>query len=614
MARKYQSLKIKYQQKTLILLYDAMVAWLSFPIAAGILKISAESGRSDVALFGTECLFVFTVKTISLLWFNTSRGVWRYSGTLDLLLILKAVTSSSLLLALFAPFAPQLPLSVFINDWFVTLFLLGGGRFAFRLWTEAAANNGSRVVALVVGAGNAGEQLIRDLNKNADSSVSAVGIVDDDPSKLGTAIHGIRVLGRVEQIPEIARKKNATHVFIAIPSATKKQTKRIGEICLKANLQMKTLPDMRDIVDGKVHVSILRPFNIEDLLGRLPVQLNKDAIHKSFSGKIVMITGAGGSIGSELCKQVLTFRPRMIVLFDICEFFLYSIEQALMDANTGCQLEAVLGDIRDYSRIEECFAKFRPEVVIHAAAYKHVPMVEKNAREGIRTNIFGTRNVAMAAVKFGVEKFVMISTDKAVNPKNIMGATKRLAERICQNLQKGSKTNFTIVRFGNVLGSAGSVIPKFMEQIAAGGPLTVTHPDITRYFMTIPEASQLVLEAATLGNGGEIFVLDMGQPMKILDLAKSLIEIVGLKVDEDIEIQFTGLRPGEKLYEELLADTENTIPTSHELVRIAKVRNDNDDKSFLDEIETLLTKDFDALQIKQRLKGFVPEYQPEGFQ
>jgi FlaA1/EpsC-like NDP-sugar epimerase len=411
--------------------------------------------------------------------------------------------------------------------------------------------------------------IAREIRQNPRLSLEVVGFVDDDPQKQGERFQGVPVLGRQEEIDGICQRQGIDEVIIAIPSATGKEIRQVVERCLAAKVKFKTLPGVGDLIDGRVSVQSIREVSLDDLLGREPVRLEVDKIRGYLAGKRVLVTGAGGSIGSEICRQVARFGPKKIILFDNAETPLFFIEQELLKAAPDIRLVPIIGDIRYRARVEAIFDEFMPEVVFHAAAYKHVPMMEHNPAEAANNNVRGTKILADAADAFGAMHFVMISTDKAVNPTNVMGASKRAAELYVQTLSRRSKTHFVTVRFGNVLGSNGSVVPIFKEQIRHGGPVTVTHPEVTRYFMTIPEATQLVLQAGSMGRGGEIFLLDMGEPVRIVKLAEELIRLSGLRPYEDIDIAFTGLRPGEKLYEELLLDGEGIVPTSHGKIMVA---------------------------------------------
>ncbi len=464
------------------------------------------------------------------------------------------------------------PRSVYLIAPVLLVGAMSGSRLLYRAWKEGRllglVRHPEAAPVLVLGAGSAASALLRDLANSAQWRV--VALLDDNARRHGAAIQGVKVVGPLSSVGDAAQRFGATQAVIAMPGASHAARKRAVELCVAAGLSVMTVPAYSDIVSGKVSVSALRNVELDDLLGRDPVQLDDAGLHALLAGKRVLVTGAGGSIGSELCRQIARFAPAKLVLFEISEFALYAIEQEFRDRFPKVPIVAAIGDAKSESRIKSMFDVHAPQVVFHAAAYKHVPLMEdENAYEAVANNVRSTAVVAAAAERAGAEKFVLVSTDKAVNPTNVMGASKRLAELICQAQQVASRTQFVIVRFGNVLGSTGSVIPRFREQIARGGPVTVTHPEIQRYFMSIPEAAQLVLQAASMGKSGEIFVLDMGEPVRIVDLARQLIRLSGF-AEDDIKIVFTGLRPGEKLYEELLADAERTMPTRHPKLRIAR--------------------------------------------
>ncbi|MGA7983561.1 MAG: nucleoside-diphosphate sugar epimerase/dehydratase, partial [Burkholderiales bacterium] len=437
--------------------------------------------------------------------------------------------------------------------------------------------------------------------------------LDDDAAKQGGAIAGVKVLGTLGEVGRVAGSFEVTQAIIAMPAASHAARRRAVDLCVAAGLQVMTVPAYSDIVSGKVSVSALRNVELDDLLGRDPVRLDDAGLHALLGGKRVLVTGAGGSIGSELCRQIARYAPRELILFEISEFALYSIEQEFRDRFPELAIAALIGDAKSAARVGEVFARHAPQVVFHAAAYKHVPLMEDgNAAEAVANNVLSTVTLARAAEAAGVEKFVLVSTDKAVNPTNVMGASKRLAEMLLQAEQASSRTEFVIVRFGNVLGSTGSVIPRFREQIARGGPVTVTHPEIQRYFMSIPEATQLVLQAALMGKGGEIFVLDMGEPVRIADLARQLIRLSGF-AEGDIRIVYTGLRPGEKLYEELLADAEHTLPTPHPKLRVARARTPENGRLAQEVLEWLAAPpDMSPAAVRAQLRAWIPEYAPAG--
>jgi FlaA1/EpsC-like NDP-sugar epimerase len=538
----------------------------------------------------------------------------------DLVSLITAVTVSSALSVglLFMIFRLETyPRSVFIIDWFVVLVLAGGARFAYRLYRDwhlkSAVPASSHVEnVLIVGAGRAGELILREILGNYRLRYNPVGFVDDNRSKRNLTIHGYRVMGNTRDIPRLVEKYGIDEIFLAVPSAPAKARRRIMLLCKKAQVKFKTLPSVGELLRGTVTVSALREFQIEDLLGREPARLDTAAIREYVRDKTVLITGAGGSIGSELCRQVAQYAPRRLVLYEQSEFNLYQIEMNLEEVFPDIEVHPVVGDILNQPRVEQTFKQFSPEVVFHAAAYKHVPLMEKNPEEALRNNAFGTWTMAHLAQLYGVRKFVMVSTDKAVRPTNIMGASKRIAELICEGFGRKSATKFVTVRFGNVLNSVGSVIPLFKRQIAAGGPVTVTHPEIYRYFMTIPESVQLILQAGAMGQGGEIFILDMGELVRIVDLARDMITLSGLEPGKDVKIVFTGLRPGEKMYEELLTEGEEVKSTLHEKIKIAKAAS-VDWQALLDKIERLI----DMLRcgspsdIVNKIKEIIPEFQPE---
>ena len=556
--------------------------------------------------------WVVISQAIIFLWFGLYRGIWRYASLPDLKRILLAV----LLAATAVPLAvfmlrinAVVPRSVLVIDPILLFLIMCGSRIAYRLWKEHRMYNLANLQAkpvIVLGAGDAAVGLVKDLARSHEWRIA--GFLDDNPKNHGTLLHGVKVLGRVDELPAIAEKMQIQHAIIAMPKATHAARRRAMNVCISAGVKALTVPSFDDLLSGKVTVSQIRHVELDDLLGRDPVVLDSTGLQELLAGKTILVTGAGGSIGSELCRQISRFRPQRIILFDVSEYALYRIEQEFHSDFSDTAIACAIGDIKNRARLDQVLEQYRPSVAFHAAAYKHVPLMEEqNAWEALLNNALGTYVTAQAAVAHRVEKFVLVSTDKAVNPTNVMGASKRLAEMLCQALQQSSDTRFVMVRFGNVLGSTGSVIPKFREQIEKGGPVTVTHPDIMRYFMSIPEAAQLVLQSAVMGKGGEIFVMDMGDPVKIYDLAKDLIQLSGFG-EEEIKIVYTGLRPGEKLYEELLADEESTLPTPHPKLRIASARPV--EMQWLNSVLKWLTQP-QALhgdQVKQELSHWVPEY------
>ena len=562
--------------------------------------------------------------------FKLYRRIWRYLSIGDLFLIAEVVTGGIFVTVLCLNWVKGIafPRTVVALTWFFSLALVGGSRLVWRLYCEKKSNFkvvGEKV--LIVGAGDAGEVISREIIKRCDLG-TLIGFVDDDKEKIGKRIHNRKVFGSVKDINDILEKEQINTVIIAIPTASGKQIKRIVDNIKNKEVKIKTLPGLYELVDGKVSVSRIRNIRIEDLLGREPVDLNLEEISGYLKSRRVMVTGGGGSIGGELARQICRFEPKSLVLLDHSENGLFHINLELERKWSGVEMEIelVVADIRDRDKMDKIFKKYVPEVVFHAAAHKHVPMMEYHPEEAVMNNIIGTKNVAEMAERYGAEKVVMISTDKAINPTSVMGASKRVAEMVVKDLgsrkagvverigESKGKTKFVAVRFGNVLESNGSVIPMFKQQIAEGGPVTVTDREVKRYFMTLPEASQLVIQAGALGRGGEVFVLDMGEPIKVLDLAEELIHLSGFVPDEDIEIKIVGLRPGEKLFEELLTEEERSGvlgDSGHEKIFIAKVEEVDGEKLEKDikELERL-AKEMDSEGIVRKLQEIVPNYQP----
>ena len=543
--------------------------------------------------------------------FGVFRGVWRFTSLPDLIRIIKAVVAGTLLLTLlsFLLFRlAEVPRSVPFFYFLLLIGLMAGIRLAYRWLKEKslAPILGKRV--LLVGAGEAGELLARDLLRNPDSGYMPVAFVDDRARRHGKEVRGVPVVGAIEDIPGLVDKLEIDLILLALPSASTRQKRRAVNYCEQSGVKFQTLPNVEQLLTSGVSISDLREVSIEDILGRDPVSLDWQAIRSGLCGRKIMVTGAGGSIGSELCRQLARLEPSRLILLENSEYNLYRIEAELRKEFGDCQLDICLADVTDAPRIKQVFELYRPDVVFHAAAYKHVPLLEFQIREAVRNNVLGTRLVADCANRFGCHEFVLISTDKAVNPSSIMGTTKRLAEIYCQNLDARSQTRYVTVRFGNVLDSAGSVVPLFRRQIAAGGPVTVTHPDMERYFMTIPEACQLIMQASVIGAGGEIFVLNMGEPVKIRVLAEQMIRLSGKTPGEEIKIEYVGLRPGEKLYEELFHDDEHLQPTVHDEILLAQYRKV--DWEQLDESVALLEQGcarLDEAALLKQLRKFVPE-------
>ena len=542
--------------------------------------------------------------------FGLYRGLWRFASLPDLKRIVGAVAIGAIAVPTISFMTyTGVPRSVlFMSPLFIAM-LMGGSRLAYRAWKERRLDSlipGVREPVFVVGAEEAAVTLLKDLVRSPLWTV--VGVFDLDGSRQGRQLHGVNVLGSLADLARWARKLSVSQVIIALPEASHGERRRAVDHARQAGLKVLTVPSLDDLVSGRVTVSQVRHVELDDLLGRDPVTLDAAGLRLWLSGHVVMVTGAGGSIGAELCRQVAEYRPQRLILFELNEYALYSMEQQFALRYPHLPIVCAVGDVKDAARVGQVMAQHEPSVVFHAAAYKHVPLMEsENAWQAVLNNVRGTRVVAAAAQRHGVEKFVLVSTDKAVNPTNVMGASKRLAEMVCQALQQPQGTRFVMVRFGNVLGSTGSVIPKFREQIARGGPVTVTHPEITRYFMSIPEAAQLVLQAGLMGRGGEVFVLDMGEPVRIADLARDMIRLSGFS-ETDIRIVYTGLRPGEKLYEELLAADEDTVRTPHPKLRIARVRQEN--SHWLERLDAWLARGDlpDDDTVKRELAVWVPEY------
>lgn len=597
-------------------LHDIAVAVLAW-LLAHWLRFNLDIPPNFAGPMWRNLALILPVQAAVFYAFGLYRGLWRFASIPDLRRIalaaaVAAVTGPTLLFMVSR--LSSTPRSVLLLDPILLLLFMGGSRFLYRAWKDghlfSPAQLGAQPV-LVLGAGTEAATLLRELAHSPQWRV--VGLLDDDADKAGSQLHGVRVLGTLDTLPLHAKRMDLGHVIVAMPEASVTHRRHVVEAAVAAGLQVLTIPAMADLLAGRVAISQVRRVELEDLLGRDSVQLDDAGLHRLLTGKVVLVTGAGGSIGSELCRQIARFQPARLVFYEQSEFALYAIEQEFARHHAALPVRHIVGDVKDAERLARVFAAEQPQVVFHAAAYKHVPLMETdNAWQAVRNNVLGTACVARAAMAAGVEKFVLISTDKAVNPTNVMGATKRLAECLCQQLQArslagGLPTRFVMVRFGNVLGSSGSVIPKFREQIARGGPITVTHPDIVRYFMLIPEAAQLVLQAGLMGDGGEIFVLDMGEPIRIVDLARDMIRLSGFE-EGQIGIEFTGLRPGEKLYEELLADDETTLTTPHPKLRVARARHEAGDDwlARLDAWLDTAQRDDDA--VKTALQGWVPEY------
>ena len=603
---------LKNSRSALALAHDVVAVFIAW-VSAYLLRFNFDIPQEHVEVMMERLWLIVPVQAAIFVIFGLYRGTWRFASITDLKRILFTVAlSTSVLGLLFFMLGggPRVPRSVIIMDPILLVLIMGGSRFFYRALKEHQlygfyAKKGEPVV--ILGAGDAAVSLVKELAQSAQWHV--VGLLDDDKVMHGREILGVKVQGGIAYLSKVAARYGVRHVIIAMPSVHHQERRQALELSKQLGLEVFTVPAIDDLISGRLNVSQIRRVDVEDLLGRDAVDLDNSGLQQLIANHAVLVSGAGGSIGSELCRQIVKFNPRHLICFDISEYALYQLEQELSSQGLSVELVYVVGDVKNAARLDKVLTQYQPKIVFHAAAYKHVPLMEnENVSEAFNNNVLGTFTLAQACKKAKVEKFVLVSTDKAVNPTNVMGATKHLAEMVCQGLQGQKGTRFLMVRFGNVLGSSGSVIPKFREQINVGGPITVTHPEITRYFMSIPEAAQLVMQAGLMGSGGEIFVLDMGEPVRIVDLAKDMIKLSGFS-EEEIKIEFSGLRPGEKLYEELLADDEHTLPTSHEKVRIASARVVDEAwvKALLKWISTTLEKD--ERLIKEELKSWVEGYQ-----
>ena len=590
--------------------HDIVVAALvwTFPFS---LRWNFELDRSTQIILFQTLPAVLAVQVGCFVYFGLYRGIWRYASIHDMRLIAMSVGTSALIIPiLLLLWRNGLGVPRSLNPLLLILFMCAG-RLLYRWWKEKAmgAKGVEPQPVILLGAGNAALSLIDELNRNPYWYV--IGVLDDNPNKVGRQMGGVRILGHWEQLEQIARDSNCKHAVLAVGATNHATRRRVFELCERAHIKLLVIPDVQELMSGQVKVSQIRYVDVDDLLGRDPVSLDTGGLRQMLEGKSVLVTGGGGSIGSELCRQIARFKPGQIIIYELSEFALYRVTEDLKRAFPEQRLVPIVGDIKDAARLQEIFERHRPTIVYHAAAYKHVPILEENnAWQAVRNNAWGTRVLADVASRFDIERFVYISSDKAVNPTNVMGATKRLAEMILQYQHSMATLPMVLVRFGNVLGSSGSVIPKFREQIANGGPITVTHPDITRYFMSIPEATQLVLQAGLMGRGGETFVLDMGQPIRIVDLARTMVRLSGY-TEADIPIAFTGLRPGEKLFEELLADNEKTLPTPHAKLRVSRPI-DPPGTSWDISVKRWLESPGPVgdAEVRQMLTLWVPEYKP----
>jgi len=597
-------------------MHDGLALVLAFLGAAALLQPNGL-GPGTLEQFFLAFAVAIPIQVGVNVLFGIYQGVWRYTSLPDIQRIVFSVLTGTVCISI-ALRLLNLDEGVGYREYLlyplllVTIMSLARMGFrSFKEWSLYGRGGEQGTPVVVMGAGDSAVGLVKELSRSHEWRV--VGMLDDDEKKRGRLMHGVRVLGPLDDLPKFAQRLKLRHAIIAMPSVPYKVRRRVVEVCNRAKVSVMTVPTFKSVVSGgKTPTARIRKVAVEDLMKREAVTLDDARLHDLVSNQVVLVTGAGGSIGSELCRQIAAYQPAMLVLFEMNEYAMYKVDESLRESFPELPVASVVGDIKNARRVTQVMHQYSPALVFHAAAYKHVPLMEEaNAWEAVQNNVLGTYVVARAAIEYGVKRFVFVSTDKAVNPTNVMGATKRLAEMVCQALQTGSNTRFEMVRFGNVLGSAGSVIPKFQEQIDKGGPVTVTHPEMVRYFMSIPEAAQLVLQAASMGLGGEIFVMDMGEPVKIVDLAHDMIRLSELS-ESEIRIVYTGLRPGEKLFEELLADDEHTRPTPHPKLRIAKAREV--DPGWLDGLLDWLRNDRILLgdsEVRRDLKRWVPEYQSQ---
>ncbi|HZG86161.1 nucleoside-diphosphate sugar epimerase/dehydratase [Paenibacillus sp.] len=600
------------QRVTLLVFLDSILVGISV-ISSYVIKYYGEITpaiwyeASISTLVSVVCLGACLYK------FGLYHRVWRYASIGEIVSILRATVIGCIIAYCVGSLIVMqwMPWQVATRSFETTILLVGGARFVWRVYRDhyITEKQTAQRRALIVGAGDCGSIIVKELRNNPSSNQKPVAFIDDDPHKQKMQLHGLPVIGTRETIARTVESLHIDDIIIAMPSVSQRQIVDIIEVCKRTSAKLKIIPPLSHLFEGKVNIRSIRDVQVEDLLGRDPVNVDLKGITEYVKDRVVLVTGAGGSIGSELCRQLLFFKPSKLLLLGHGENSIYQIDNELSQLKMNIPVETIIADIQDKKRMQDIFTHYRPQVVFHAAAHKHVPLMEQNPSESIKNNVFGTKNVADCSVKFGVERFVLISSDKAVNPTSVMGVTKRIAEMIVQCMNVNSATKFTAVRFGNVLGSRGSVIPRFKDQIAKGGPVTVTHPEMVRYFMTIPEAVQLVIQAGAYAQGGEVFILDMGKPVKINTLAEDLIRFSGFEPHIDIKIEYTGIRPGEKLYEELLTEEEGLTTTKHDRIFIGKPTNlSRSELDFeLKRLEQVLGEDQKV--IRDLLKMIVPTYQ-----
>ncbi len=601
-------------RKIIILLIDLILINSSFFLAFMIrFDWHPNYGYLNVCLFFMICASV--VRVILFIIFGLYQWSFRYSSISEAINVFKAVTIGSFLLISIAFFTQRQTIgrTVLLIDYILCFFLISASRFLPRVIIKLKQRYYTNLTkVLIIGAGSAGEMAAREMVNAKKRVYEPIGFVDDDVRKMGSHIHGLKVLATTDNIEEVVKDYGIEEIIIAVPSASGKTIREIISKCKNAEVKIKTIPGLHNILTGEVTIKQIRDVQPEDLLGRETVQINTDDVRAFIKDKTVLVTGAAGTIGSELCRQIMRFDPKLIVLFDYNENDIYFLELELKERYPYIEFKVIIGDIKDIGLLKHTFSKYKPEIVFHSAAHKHVPLMEENPVASVKNNILGTRNFMYAAEHYGVKSFVMISTDKAVNPTSIMGASKRIAEMLIQDKSKTARTKFMAVRFGNVIGSSGSAIPIFKSQIEKGGPVTVTHPEVKRYFMTANEAAQLVMQAGTMGKGGEVFILDMGEQLKIYDLAKALITLSGFKSAEDMDVKFIGLRPGEKMHEEMLLDAEHDKATRHDKIYIAQPNDLNSQKlrkniKELERFATLMAEN----KVVEKIKEMVPSYNPK---
>lgn len=603
------------KKRNIILIFlDVVLINLAY-ILALYLRFDGRIPQFFMENYINNAIAISLIKIVVFYFFKLYKSIWKFASIDEMIeIVLASIVANAIVIAYMTLSEVRLPRSIYLMTPVLDMALVGGIRFSYRALSRAKNGipkdiaNCKRI--LIIGAGSAGSMIIKELRNHKKLNSLPVAIVDDDLSKQGQSINGVPIVGTRKDIPKVCEDESIDEIIIAIPSANKKEIREIVNETRKTSCKTKIVPGIYELIDGQVSIKEIRDVEIEDLLGREEICLDMNKICGYIENKRILVTGGGGSIGSELCRQIARFRPEELIILDIYENNAYDIQNELLRKYDDLNLKVLIASVRDKERVEEIIKNEKPHVVFHAAAHKHVPLMEENPEEAIKNNVFGTLNVVQASDRYNVKKFVLISTDKAVNPTNVMGATKRICEMIIQSINKESNTEFVAVRFGNVLGSNGSVIPLFKKQIAEGGPVTVTHPEVIRYFMTIPEACQLVLQAGSMAKGGEIFILDMGEPVKIMDLAKDLIRLSGFEPDVDIPIEITGLRPGEKLYEELLLDEEGILDTGHNKIFIGKPVF-TDYKYLMKKLEKLeeMVDNKEKNKIKDILEEIVPTYE-----